>query len=578
MTNEIPELKKVDPAPRLWPGVALLVFQWILWLALPIVAPGAAVYGLLIGVLGGGGAILLWWLFFSRLRWIERLAGLLLATAAPLAAHFVVHDSIAPWVLVLILFIPFGCLALVGWAAAVRYSPGMPRLTSLPAAALLACSMLAMLRLDGVTGEGHFHLRWRWTPTAEQRLLASTEGELRTASGTVLNIDAKFTWSEFRGQNRDGVVRGGVKLATDWSHSKPVELWRRPVGPGWSSFAVSGNLVFTQEQRGEDEIVACYQLTTGQPAWAHRDAARFWESVGGAGPRGTPTVSDGRVYTLGATGIVNVLNAADGKVVWSKNAATDTEVKVPEWGFAGSPLVVDDLVVIATGGRLVAYDRKTGDRKWIGPKGVGGYSSPHLATIGGVRQILLVKSMGVVSVVPQDGAELWKHTWKGDGIVQPGATTDGDVYLGSGSGLNPESGVLRLAVARGPEGWTVSERWNSRGLKPYYNDCVFHKGHAYGFDGGILGCIDLADGKRKWKGGRFGHGQVLLLADQDALLVLSEAGVVALVQAAPDAFRELARFKAIEGKTWNHPVLVEDVLLVRNGEEMAAFRLPQAKR
>jgi hypothetical protein len=137
-------------------------------------------------------------------------------------------------------------------------------------------------------------------------------------------------------------------------------------------------------------------------------------------------------------------------------------------------------------------------------------------------------------------------------------------------------GTRRLAVAHGPAGWTVEERWASRAFKPYFNDFVVHGGHAFGFDGSILACIDLADGTRKWKGGRYGHGQLVLLPEQDLLLVLSEEGELALVKATPDPFTELARVPAIEGKTWNHPALVGDILLVRNGEEMAAFRLSLA--
>ena len=160
----------------------------------------------------------------------------------------------------------------------------------------------------------------------------------------------------------------------------------------------------------------------------------------------------------------------------------------------------------------------------------------------------------------------------GGSIVQPALTADGDVLINS-IDMAGGVGTRRIHVAHGLGGWTVEERWTSTGLKPYFNDLVVHDGHAFGFDGSILACIDLEDGKRKWKGGRYGNGQLVLLSDEDVLLVLSEEGELALVRAAPDQFTELARFPALEGKTWNHPVLVGDVLLVRNGQEMAAFRL-----
>jgi outer membrane protein assembly factor BamB len=275
---------------------------------------------------------------------------------------------------------------------------------------------------------------------------------------------------------------------------------------------------------------------------------------------------------------VNALDAADGAVAWSRNAVADTGVKVPSWGFASSPLAVDDLVIVATAGRLVAYDRANGKPRWLGPAGGSGYSSPHLATIDNIPQILLLDGAGAISVAPATGKQIWKYLWPSDGIVQPALTADSDVLIGTGSGIGTGvgMGVRRVAVAHGPGGWTAEERWTSVGLKPYYNDFVVHAGHAFGFDGSNLACIDLADGKRQWKGGRYGHGQLILLADQDLLLVLSEQGELALVAATPDQFSELARIAAIEGKTWNHPVLVGDVLLARNGEEMVAFRLSLA--
>jgi hypothetical protein len=190
-----------------------------------------------------------------------------------------------------------------------------------------------------------------------------------------------------------------------------------------------------------------------------------------------------------------------------------------------------------------------------------------------VAQVLLVSATGVTAVSPADGKPLWQHAWRGFPIVQPAVTAEGDVLFAASG----ESGTRRLAVAPGPGGWTVSERWTSTALKPYFNDFVVHEGHAYGFDGRILACIDLGDGGRRWKGGRYGNGQLVLLPEQDLLLVLSEEGELALVGATPDGFAELARVPAIEGKTWNHPVLVRDVLLARNGQEMVALRVPVAR-
>jgi outer membrane protein assembly factor BamB len=405
----------------------------------------------------------------------------------------------------------------------------------------------------------------------------SARGRPTTHAARPAGAKTSAEWPGFRGPARDGVIHG-VRIDTDWSNTPPAELWRKPIGPGWSSFAVRGDVFYTQEQRGDSEIVSAYTLAAGEPVWRHADAVRFYESNGGAGPRGTPTVSNGRVYTFGATGILNALDAGNGAVVWSRNAAADTGEEVPGWGFSSSPLVVDDLVIVAASGRLAAYDAGTGQPRWLGPEGGGGYSSPHLVTIDGVPQILLLRGARSTSVAPVDGSLLWEHRWQpGVSIVQPALAANGDILIAAGDAMGG-NGIKRLAAAHGPAGWTVEERWTSRGLKPYFNDFIVHGGHAFGFDGSILACIDLADGTRKWKGGRYGHGQMVLLPDQDMLLVLSEEGELALVRAAPDTFTEVARVPAIEGKTWNHPVLVGDVLLVRNGEEMAAFRLALAGR
>jgi outer membrane protein assembly factor BamB len=556
---------------RLWPGVAIAVLQLLSMFVLPVVMPKAAVIGMF-GGLGGALAILVWWVFFSRALWSERLGAIALMVVALFATRFVVHKSIAGAGMGF-LFLVYGLISVsialvIGVLIARRLSAG-PRRAVLAASILLGCAAWTLVRTGGIDANADSDLAWRWSQTPEDRFLSLADAEPAARASAPAASEAGADWPGFRGAERDGVARGAL-IATDWKASPPIELWRRPVGPGWSSFAVRGGRVYTQEQRGEHEAVTCYSAATGEPVWTHRDAARFYESNGGAGPRATPTLSDGRVYTLGATGILNALNADDGSVVWSRNAASDTKTKLPGWGYSGSPLVLDDAVVIAAGGTLAAYDRATGEPRWFGPKVDCCYSSPHLVTLGGVKQIVLMNGPGAVGVAPADGRVLWQHTLPTGGrIVQPAVTADGDLLLAQGEGGD----LYRIAVAQGAGGWTVEERWMSDGLKPYFSDFVVHRGHAYGFDNGALACIDLKDGVRKWEGGSYGSGQLILLPEQDVLLLVSEQGALALVGATPDRFTELARFPAIKGKTWNHPVLAGDLLLVRNGEEMAAFRL-----
>jgi len=613
---------------RLWPGVMVVALMALLRFGVPKVWPDALEYSILGGI-AGGFLIVVWWAFFSRARWSERVGAIILMAVAMAATKLILLDpSIATGAMGLLFFIyaiPVLGVAFVVWAVATSRLSDRFRRATMVATILLASGGWALLRTNGFNAQAVSDFAWRWAPTAEDRLLARAgdkPAEVPTSSAAVKDsaeavvppaakeptaitpspIAAKVSgervvaragepetpatsatagadWPGFRGPNRDGVVRG-VRIETNWQASPPVQMWRQPVGPGWSSFAVSGNLIYTQEQRGNNEVVACYRLSTGEPVWRHSDTARFWESNAGAGPRATPTLSNGRVYTFGATGIVNVLDARSGAVVWSRNAGVDTGTKIPEWGFSSSPLVLDDavdpVVIVAVSGKLAAYDLASGKPRWLATTGGGSYSSPHLMTIGGVEQVLLMNGAGVSSVAPADGKVLWSHAWRGFTIVQPALTADGGVLISTGADAGG-AGTRRLTVEKGPGGWKVDEVWTSMGLKPYFNDFVVHNGDAFGFDGSILSCIDLKDGTRKWKGGRYGNGQLILLPDQDLLVVLSEEGELALVAATPDQFKELGRFKAMEGKTWNHPVLAGDVLLVRNGEEMAAFRVHLAR-
>jgi outer membrane protein assembly factor BamB len=590
---------------RLWPGVVAVVLLWLARFGLKTAIPGFKGFSLgMMWSFGAAAAVVLWWAFFSRVPWLDRLGAIILMIVGLGGAWHLRHESMGPLWLVGYA-VPGLCLALVAGAAASRRLPDGARRATMAATLLLACAVWTLVRTEGISGDHVAEFGWRWAKSPEERLLAqvrekttarpSAPAALPSAPAAAETPRERVVteardeppalptpsaegmtaanWPGFRGSGRDGIVRG-VRIETDWVASPPIELWRRPIGPGWSSFAARGNLVYTQEQRGDDEVVACYNATSGAQVWTHRDVARFFESNAGAGPRGTPTLGDGRVYTFGATGILNALDAGTGEVAWSRNAAADTGVTLPDWGFTSSPLVVEDVVIVAVAGQLAAYDLATGEPRWTGPSGGVSYSSPHLVTIAGVPQVLLMGSAGVTSVAPIDGRQHWQYPWRGFPIVQPAVTADGDVLI-TASG---ESGTRRIAVAHGPGGWSVEERWTSAALKPYFNDFVVHEGHAFGFDGRILASVDLEDGQRKWKGGRYGNGQLVLLPDQDLLLVLSEDGELALVRAIPDHFTELARFPAIEGKTWNHPVLAGDVLLARNGQEMAAFRLSLAGR
>ena len=308
---------------RLWPGVVIVVVLWLARFGVPVVEPEAMILGVLAVPLGGL-AIVVWWLFFSRARRGERWGALGLTIVGLVATPLLLHESIATGMegLMFPIYVtPVLSLAFVGWALGTRFLRGSARGWTMAGTMILACAGWALVRTGGFTGDLDHDFAWRWSPTPEEQLLArGDEDPLERLSVEEAAVDGA-NWPGFRGPGRDGVVEG-VRIDPDWVASPPVELWRRAVGPGWSSFAVHAGRFYTQEQRGDDEVVSCHQLSTGTLVWRHRNAARFWESNAGAGPRGTPTYHEGRIYTLGATGILNVLDAEDGRVVWSRNAAT----------------------------------------------------------------------------------------------------------------------------------------------------------------------------------------------------------------------------------------------------------------
>ena len=452
-------------------------------------------------------------------------------------------------------------------------------------AALLALTALAV-RLEGFDGAMRPLLAWRWRPTAEQRFLAQQANQ---PGGQSAPVNAGLNWAAvtrhdfpgYLGEKRLGIVEG-VSLSRDWSTQPPRELWRREVGLGWSSFAIVAEYAVTQEQRGDAEVVVCYDLQTGRQLWVHADAARFSEVLGGDGPRATPTVHAGRVYALGATGILNCLDGSTGKPLWSRDILAENDAKNIDWGMAGSPLIIDGLAIVCPGGlngrSVVAYRHDTGEPVWHSGSDRASYVSPHATHIEGVAQVLSISALALESRQPHTGKLLWRYEWAPSQVIkcsQPAVLGDfgntdspNRVLLSSGYGV----GSILVEVHHKEGAWHVQETWQSRQLRSKFSNLLIHNGYVYALDEGILSCVDLADGKRIWKQGRYGYGQLLLVGD--LLLIQAESGEVVLVEASPKAHRELGRLAALSSKTWNPPALAGRRLLVRNDREAACFELP----
>ena len=397
-----------------------------------------------------------------------------------------------------------------------------------------------------------------------------------TSPGGIAVLPAEIgseDWPEFRGVNRDSHLRS-VKFSTDWT-TPPRELWRKPVGVGWAAFAAVGDYLFTQEQRGDQEAVICYEAETGEEVWVTSVKAYFHVVIG-PGPRATPTYLDGKLYVQGATGIIQCIDAKTGAVLWQRDITKDTGAKVPQWGYASSPLTVGDLVIQFTGGSdissVIAYHQDTGEIAWNTGKGGSGYSSAQLTHIDGTPQVLINSNFGIQSYVPETGEVLWEHNWdvkSNPRVVQPIITKDGGVLIGTAAGM----GTRRLNITHDNTTWNVAEQWTTKKFRPYFNDYILYEGYCYGFDGNRVMCIDVETGEKQWTGDRIG-GQLLFLEDMEIILILNEEGQVMLLDVNPNEYTVLSQFQAITGKTWNHPVIAHGKLYVRNSEEMACFELP----
>ena len=384
---------------------------------------------------------------------------------------------------------------------------------------------------------------------------------------------AKPYWTDFRGPFRDGHYRQHP-VRFNWPAGGLKPIWKQPVGGGYASFVIAHNRAFTIEQRGPREVVASYDVQTGRELWTAGWEALFRESLGGDGPRATPTWADGVVYALGATGELGALEERTGRVLWRKNIIEENGATNLDWGMAASPLVVGGTVVVLPGGpegrSVVAYDRRSGKRVWSALGDKQAYSSPMLVTLGGVEQIVVFAATRLMGLSPARGELLWEYAWQTPFDInagQPLLVGDNRLFLSSGYG----TGAAVIELTPNGSRFAVREVWRNNRMKNQFTSSVLHDGFIYGLDEAILACVDVNTGELRWKGGRYGYGQVLL--SNGHLIVLAENGDLALVRATPDRHDELARFPALSGKTWNHPAMADGYLLIRNLAEMAAYDL-----
>ncbi len=567
--------------PRLWIPAALVCLYWGYF----ALSQGADWTISTVFMSRAAGALLLillfsiWWLANRSVPRTEKWFAFAVVFLTGAIAAIASHKSVG--VLGVLLFgAPISLTVWLVWIALTRRRTVFTQRLGLVVLMGLAWSLMLVLRVEGIDGSSNAQVVWRWSRSAEDEYLASRQADRKAAGDEPIETLAlqPGDWPEFRGPNRLGEWHGPA-IATNWSESPPKELWRRRIGPAWSSVLVIGDRLFTQEQRGPKEVVVCLESATGKEIWAHEDEVRFFDGQAGAGPRATPTFWQGRIYSLGGTGILNCLDAASGKARWQRDIVADSSAPLPMWGFSSSPLVAEGVVSVYAGGKgdqgLLGYDAETGERAWSGPTGPNSYSSPQLVSLAGKPQVVFLSDQGLISVEPKSGATQWSHEAPRSGIwrvVQPRQIDDNTLLVGS-----EDLGLVRLDISPDEQPAKTTPRWSSRALRPAYNDFVVDGDYVYGFDEGIFCCVDLQQGKRQWKGGRYGHGQVLLLADQHVLLVVSETGQVVLLAATPEKHEELGSFPAVEGKTWNHPVVAHGRLFVRNDREIACFELRQAE-
>lgn len=579
MTDTEPEVsisKTRSSQLRLWPAVVILLLQIIAFgLSIsPGISNGVRFGFMMIGPSAGVVLFSSWLLLASRLQWKHRLILASAMIAFPVGIAPLVHPSI---MLGLLLYgSPVSMLiSVVGLRMTMRASERRQMIT-IALGLMTVWSPFVMGRIDGFRGDYLPEFSWRWTSTTEQQLVDNRQSTAAEPSQAWKPVDVE--WPGFRGRGRNGQAQwSGERL--DWTTLKPRERWRIPIGPGWSSFAFASGRLFTQEQRAEDEAVSCYDAETGALIWMQTNKARFVEIVSGAGPRATPTIADGRLFTLGATGVVQCLDPANGDVQWKHDLPAELNAPVLMWGCSSSPLVVAGRVVVFAGAKgdagLVAFDAMSGEVAWrvASPAGGMSYSSAQLIELAGRQQVVFGDSKGLFAVDSSAGDVIWRFRpskWNGPAMCQPQQAGPASLIVPLGDGV----GVARLDFdIDEADNWQISEAWTTNRLKPSFNDFFVHSGQVFGFDQHIFVSLNAATGERNWKRGRYGFGQAILLPATDQMIVVTEQGDLVLVAADPERHLEFGRFSALNDKTWNHPILVDHRLFVRNGTVAVCYEL-----
>jgi outer membrane protein assembly factor BamB len=382
-------------------------------------------------------------------------------------------------------------------------------------------------------------------------------------------------WPQWRGPRRDGVAFSADFL-TDWPADCPARLWQVDGAEGYSSFAVVDGRAYTMLREGGQEVVLCLDAADGKEVWRFPYDCRY-SSGYGSGPRSTPSVDGGRVYTVGATGVFHCLDAARGEKLWRHDLLSEFNAPPQQWGIAFSPLVEGDLVYTTPGGpngnSLAAFDKKTGALVWKALDDAGGYSSPIGMTVDGVRQIVYFTGDAAVGVAPDTGALYWRYPWPTDFKVNAATpiilrARQGEreldyVFISSGYGKG--CALLKIHLD-GKGGFEAKRVYESNQLCSHFSSPVRHGDYVYGFNEAKLTCMELRTGEVKWQQSGFNKGSLVVVGDY--LIVLGEQGKLALAEATPQGYRALAASRPFQGRCWTVPVLADGKLFLRDEQQI----------